>query len=107
MQAPIRVRAKAGVLVPVPRLHGGIAQYVGRDIDHEAFKRGETDADALYPPSKDATEFSVKLHGIEVVTEIRRALRDGDLLEERKEPAPKTLAQEVAMPRESAAKGKG
>jgi hypothetical protein len=102
MQQPIRVRAKRGVLVPVPRLHGGIAQYVGREIDNVAFDRGETDLELLYPISKEFTEFSVKHHGPEVMTEIRRALRDGDLLEERKEPA-KTLAQEHPAP---VAKGK-
>lgn len=105
MQAPIRVRAKPGVRVPVPCLRGGMRQFVGREVDPQAALRGEDDDEILYPISKDATEFSVKTHGVEVMAEIRRALRDGDLLEERKEP-PKTLAQEVATPRESAAKGK-
>jgi hypothetical protein len=112
MQQPIRVRAKPGVLVPVPRLHGGVAQYVGRDIDAEAFQRKETDNEKLYPISKEPTEFSVLQHGVEVMAEIRRILRDGDLLLELKVPSrapeppapmhavpppppvPKTLAQE-------------
>jgi hypothetical protein len=102
MQAPLRVRAKPGVLVPVPRLHGGIAQYVGRDVDHDAFKRNETEIDVLYPISKEPTEFSVKTHGPEVMTEIRRAINDGDLLVELKAAPAKTLAQETAQP-----KGKG
>jgi len=103
MQQPIRVRAKPGVLVPVPRLHGGVAQYVGRDIDAQAFERKETDLEKLYPISKEPTEFSVEQHGIEVMSEVRRILRDGDLLTELKAPskapepfhqAQKTLAQE-------------
>jgi len=110
MQQPIRVRAKPGVLVPVPRLQGGVAQYVGRDIDGEAAKRKEQDNEKLYPISKEPTEFSVLVHGVEVMAEIRRILRDGDLLLEMKAPpskapeplhavpppppVPKTLAQE-------------
>lgn len=93
MQHPIRVRAKTGVLVPVPRLRGGQAEYVGRDVDHEAFKRGETDHEKLYPVKKDPTEYSQKVDGADVFAEIQRALRDGDLLLELKAPvATKTLA---------------
>ena len=87
MQLPVRVRAKVGVLVPVPRLGGGVAQYVGRDIDHEAFARKETDLEKLYPISKEPTEFSVSMHGHEAFSEIKRALLQGDLLLELKTPA--------------------
>ena len=88
MQLPVRVRAKVGVLVPVPRLGGGIAQYVGRDIDHEAFARNETDLEKLYPISKEPTEFSVAMQGHEAFSEIKRALSQGDLLLELKTQAP-------------------
>lgn len=107
MQQPIRVRAKPGVLVPVPRLQGGVAQYVGRDIDAEAFARKEQDLEKLYPISKEPTEFSAEQHGVEVMSEIRRIVREGDLLTELKAPSkapaslhasfpdtPKTLAHE-------------
>jgi hypothetical protein len=95
MQHPIRVRAKAGVLVPVPRLRGGVAQYVGRDIDHDAFKAGETDHEKLYPIRKDPDEFSIPTSGYDVYAEIKRCLREGDLLLEMKaapaaSPAPQS-----------------
>lgn len=106
MQAPIRVRAKPGVLVPVPCLHGSIAMYVGRGIDHEAIARNDRDDEKKYPVLAEATEFSVAVNGQLVMTEIRNALRCGDLLLELKEPA-KTLAQEVAAPRGEMPKGKG
>lgn len=111
MQLPVRVRAKVGVLVPVPRLAGGIAQYVGRDIDHEAFKRDETDLEKLYPISKEPTEFSVAIHGHEAFSEIRRAISHGDLLVELKAPAaapsPQPLSDVTtsAEPRGSRSKG--
>lgn len=92
MQRPIRVRAKTGVLVPVPcqkYMHGGVALYVGRDVNHEAHKSGETDVDVLYPQKKDAEEYSVKVHGHHAFTDIQRALTDGVLLRELKDsPAP-------------------
>lgn len=103
MQAPIRVRAKPGVVVPVPRLRGGIAQYVNRGINHEAVKEadrvGRTDWDKCYPIEAEPTEFSVQVHGSEVMTDIRNALRDGVLLLELKASPPKTLAQETAAPK--------
>jgi hypothetical protein len=110
MQLPIRVRAKAGVLVPVPRLHGGIARYVGRDIDHDAFARKEIDNEKLYPISKEPTEFSVQLHGHDVFSEIKRAIAHGDLLVELKTPPapamqPSSDVQTSAEPRGSRSKG--
>lgn len=92
MQRPIRVRAKTGVLVPVPcqkYMHGGVALYVGRDVNHEAHKSGADDVEILYPPKKDAEEYSVKVHGHHVFSEIQRALNEGSLLRELKDvPAP-------------------
>lgn len=102
MQAPIRVRAKPGVPVPVPRLRGGIAQYVNRSPNHDAIKEadriGRTDWDKCYPIDAEPSEFSIETHGHDVMNEIRTALRHGDLLLELK-AAPKTLAQETAMPK--------
>jgi hypothetical protein len=89
MQAPIWVRAKAGVLVPVPRLRGAQAEYVNRSFDNEAFKRGEEDNEKLYPIDGDPAMFSPKTSGVEVFNEIKRAVRDGDLLVELKAPTPK------------------
>lgn len=92
MQQPIRVRAKAGVLVPVPKLVGNIARYVGRDLDHEAFARNETDLEKLYPISKEPVEYSMQTHGFDVFCEIQRALSHGDLLKELKAAPPAPVA---------------
>jgi hypothetical protein len=101
MQHPIRVRAKPGVLVPVPRLVSSVAQYVNRDINHDGFKPGathETDLEKLYPIRKEPDEISVKTHGYDVYAEIQRSLREGDLLREMKaatvapDPPPHTPA---------------
>lgn len=89
MQVPIRVRAKPGVLVSDPSqkcVHGGVALYVGRDVDHEAHKRGETNWDALYPPKAEPSEYSMQTHGYTVLSEIQRAVREGMLLVELKAP---------------------
>lgn len=78
-QRTIRVRAKAGVLVAVPRQragHGQPAMYVGRMVDATAFATGETDADALYPPT-DGQEFTADR--FDVFSEVQRAVRGGDL----------------------------
>lgn len=93
MQLPVRVRAKAGVLVPVPRLGGGTAQYVGRAIDHKAFEAGETDLEKLYPISKEAEEFSPVVHGHAVFSEIKREIMQGNLLVELKAPSAPASAQ--------------
>ena len=82
MPAPLWVRAKPGVCVPVPDNQSGQPMYVGRSIDYEAFANGETDMELLYPILPDATEYSVALQGSLVFNEIKRAVRDGDLLVE-------------------------
>lgn len=82
MPAPLWVRAKPGVCVPVPNNQSGEAQYVGRSIDYTAFANGVTDMELLYPILPYATQYSVALNGSLVFNEIKRAVRDGDLLVE-------------------------
>lgn len=94
MKKSFKVRARPGVLVPVPKLAGAVAQYVGRDVAHAEFANTqsrfdgmahhpssiEEDHEVLYPISEEPTTVSVQSHGFHVYEAIARAVRDGDLL---------------------------
>lgn len=78
--AVIKMCAVKGVLVPVPRLAGQVAQYVGRRVDHAIIKAGETDLDKCYPPDPEENSKFLRSDGNSILTELFRAARHGDLI---------------------------
>lgn len=74
----IRVVAKAGVLCPRPRhgKHGGIAEYVGRGVNHSAIASRDDDVNACYPPTVEA----VPSDNLDIFRHVIGYVRSGDLL---------------------------